>query len=236
MHGHSQHPADRQERMGCPVILTTIALQSLVGTVADGKWGPASRAALLARFVNTATPAITPGQLQAFADRLGVSLRQLAAVASVESSGGGFDAQGRPKILFERHVFHRLTKGRWSPSAFSNPARGGYGESSWEKLVFACGADPDAAFASASWGKFQVMGFHAEALGYASSFALALSTTVSEAAHYELLCRFIEANRLVTAMRAISADPKDCRAFARAYNGPAYAQNRYDEKLARAMR
>lgn len=211
-------------------------LQASIGTPADGRWGRASRKALLDRFTNMAASQITAGQLQVFADRLGVSLRQLAAVASVESSGSGFDAAGRPKILFERHVFHRLTKGRWSPGAFSDPQRGGYGESSWDKLAFACGADPSAAFASASWGKFQVMGFHAEALGFASSFALALSTVASEAAHYELLCRFIEANNLVGPMRAISADPRDCRAFARAYNGPAYAANNYDQKLAGVMR
>lgn len=212
------------------------ALQREIGTAADGIWGPASRAALLDRFTNRNAPAISDGQLQAFADRLGVSLRQLAAVASVESSGGGFDAQGRPKILFERHVFHRLTQGRFSPASFSDPKFGGYGESSWEKLAFACGRDPAAAFASASWGKFQVMGFHAAALGFPSSFALAVSTTASEAAHYELLCRFIEVNKLAAPMRAISADPRDCRAFARAYNGSDYARNRHDEKLARAMR
>ena len=216
--------------------ITIPELQRQIGTNADGIWGPASRAALVARFVNRAAAAITPGQMQGFADRLGVSLRQLAAVASVESSGGGFDAAGRPKILFERHVFHRRTDGRWTPAAFSNPQRGGYGEGSWKKLAFACGRDPDAAFASASWGKFQVMGFHADALGYSSSFALALSTTVSEAAHYDLLCQFIEVNGLALPMRAISVDSRDCRAFALAYNGPAYAQNSYDVKLAKAMR
>lgn len=211
-------------------------LQRTIGTAPDGIWGPASRAALLARFVNRQAAAITPGQMQAFADRLGVSLRQLAAVASVESSGGGFDKAGRPKILFERHVFHRRTAGRWTPSSFSNPQHGGYNENSWEKLALACGRDPAAAFASASWGKFQIMGFHSDLLGFSSSFALALSTTVSEAAHYELLCRFIERSGMVEAMREISIDPRDCRAFARAYNGPAFARNSYDVKLSRAMR
>lgn len=216
--------------------MSVTSLQTAIGTQVDGHWGPASRAALLDKFTNRNAPAITPGQMQAFADRLGVSLRQLAAVAELESRGSGFDAQGRPKILFERHVFHRLTKGRFSPASFSDPKFGGYSESSWEKLALACGRDPAAAFASASWGKFQVMGFHAAALGFPSSFALAVSTTASEAAHYELICRFIEVNKLAVPMRAISADPRDCRAFARAYNGADYARNRYDDKLARAMR
>lgn len=211
-------------------------LQKAIGTAPDGKWGPASRAALLDHFTNKSAPAITPGQEQVIADRLSVSLRQLRAVAQVESSGSGFDNQGRPKILFERHYFHRLTDGKWSPAIFSDAKAGGYGDDSWNKLLAAAGRDPDAAFASCSWGQFQVMGAHWKALGYASPFALAASTVKDQAGHYELLTRFIERNNLKGAMAAISTDPEDCRAFARAYNGPAYAKGRYHEKLARAMK
>jgi hypothetical protein len=212
------------------------ALQRAIGTDADGKWGPASRAALLDKFTNRGAPSITPGQMQAFADRLSVSLRQLAAVADVESGGAGFDAKGRPKILFERHWFHRITNGRFSPATFSYPLRGGYDIDSWDKLISACAKAPDAAFASASWGKFQVMGGHWEALRYSSPFAMAASAVTGEAAHYDMLCRFIEANNLQDEMRALSPDPNDCRAFARAYNGAAYTENQYHLKLARKMR
>lgn len=212
------------------------ALQKAIGTDADGRWGPASRAALLDKFTNTAAPAASDGQMQAFADRLGVSLRQLAAVAAVESSGGGFDKLGRPKILFERHFFHRLTGGKWSPMSFSLAQAGGYSEDSWDKLLAACGRDPDAAFSSCSWGRFQVMGAHWLSLGYSSPYALAQSTVTGEAAHFDLLCRFIERNNLAGAMRAISADPEMCRAFARSYNGPAYAKGGYHLKLAKAMK
>lgn len=211
-------------------------LQKAIGTAPDGKWGPASRAALLDHFTNKSAPAITPGQEQVIADRLSVSLRQLRAVAQVESSGSGFDDQGRPKILYERHLFHRLTAGKWSPAPFSMKNDGGYDQSSWDKLLAACGRDPDAAFGSCSWGQFQVLGLHWKALGYASPFVLAASTVKDQAGHYELLARFIERNNLKGAMAAISTDPEDCRAFARAYNGPAYAKGRYHEKLARAMK
>lgn len=211
-------------------------LQRAIGTTPDGQWGPASRAAMLDKFTNKSAPAITPGQMQAFADRLGVSLRQLAAVARVESSGGAFDEWGRPKILYERHKFHGLTGGKWSVTFWSNPQRGGYGEHSWDKLLMACGKDPDAAFSSCSWGKFQVMGMHWKALGYSSPYALAQSTVTAEAAHYDLLARFIERNNLAQAMRSISTDPEDCRAFARAYNGKDYAAGAYHLKLAKAMK
>lgn len=211
-------------------------LQTAVGATVDGVFGPKSRAAVLAAFTNRNAPAVTPAEIATFADRLGCTEKQLRAVALVESSGGGFDPQGRPKILYERHLFHRLTEGRWSPAPFSQSAGGGYRESSWAKLLAACAHDPDAAFGAGSWGKFQVLGLHWSRLGYESSFALARSTVDSEAAHYELLLRYIFANGLADAMRAISIDPETCRAFAKGYNGPAYAKLGYHQKLARAMR
>lgn len=215
--------------------MTIAELQEAIGTPADGQWGRASREQLLAWFANPSAPAITVAELGAFATRLGCTVRQLAAMATVESSGNGFDRDGRPKILFERHYFHRLTDGKWSPSIFSDAVAGGYDLNSWVKLALACGRAPDAAFASASWGKFQVMGAHWHALGYASPFELAASTRAGEVAHYELLARFLEANGLTDELRALSRNADDCRAFAKAYNGPAYERNAYHTKLARAL-
>src|SRR6476619_7249178 len=67
---------------------------------------------------------------------IGSDDRTLRAVLQVETAGSGFMADGRPKILFERHVFHRLTGGQYdlvSPSV-SNPKAGGYNEDSYRKL------------------------------------------------------------------------------------------------------
>jgi hypothetical protein len=44
-------------------------------------------------------------------DRIDVDEDVIHAVIDVESSGSGFDKQGRPKMLFEPHIFHRLTSG-----------------------------------------------------------------------------------------------------------------------------
>lgn len=210
-------------------------LQALVGTTPDGAFGPASRAALVAHFTNLQAKAVTPADITIYAAKLGCTTKQLNAVAAVESAGGGFDKQGRPKILFERHIFHRLTDGKWSPAPFSQSAGGGYSESSWDKLGAACAKDPDAAFSSASWGRFQVMGMHWSKLGYASPYELAHSTVESEAAHFDLLARFILTFGLADELRALSRDPAGCVAFARAYNGSGYRQNKYDTKLAAAM-
>lgn len=201
----------------------------------DGLGGPRTRAAIADTLVNTKASAIDATEEATFAQRCGCALAQLRAVASVESSGGGFDLAGRPKILFERHVFHRLTEGRFSPALFSNRSAGGYEESSWLKLGLAACKDPMAAFQSASWGKFQIMGYHAARLGYADVLEMVWSLTRSEAAHYELLVRFILAEGLSDEMAAISAEPDDCRAFARRYNGAGYERNGYHLKIAAAF-
>lgn len=210
-------------------------LQKAIGAVPDGQWGPASRAALLAHFTDTTPMLVSTVEMQAVADMLGCTLKQIAAVASVESRGSGFDRYGRPKILYERHIFHRITGGGFSPASFSQQAYGGYGEDSWAKLALAAGKNPDAAFSACSWGRFQVMGMHWRTLGYASAFALAASCIGGEAGHFTLLARFIQANGLTDELRRISSNPADCAPFARAYNGADFKRNNYDTKLARAM-
>lgn len=201
----------------------------------DGLAGSATRAAIPSAFVNLNAPAITPAQEQAIADRLGCSLKQVRAVARVEAAGAGFDNSGRPKILFERHVMHRLTGGIYSKTSWSNPQWGGYSESSWDKLANAACADFWAAFASASWGKFQVMGENWKGMGYPSPHALAFSATRSEMAHYELFAGFIEMKKMKDALRAISTRPDDNRPFCRLYNGEDYERNNYHVKIAEAM-
>jgi hypothetical protein len=216
--------------------MNILELQAAVGAKVDGFWGDKSRKALLASFTNLAPPKLTSTDEARFATRLGVGVKQLRAVAAVESSGGGYDKSGKPKILYERHKFHRFTGGKWSVSTFSNSAGGGYNESSWDKLLGAVAVgDVDAAFMSCSWGKFQVLGEYWSDFGYASPFALAFSTVPSEAGHYELLCHYIEENHLADEMALLSSDPEKCRPFARAYNGKGYEQFKYHTKLAAAM-
>lgn len=202
----------------------------------DGLGGPATRAAIMAAFVNLEAPAVSDADIAAIAQTLGCTSQQIRAIAQVESAGGGFTNEGRPKILFERHYFHRLTEGRFGLQSFSNPRPGGYSESSWEKLCLAACQDPDAAFSSASWGKFQVMGAHWQKLDYRSPIAMAFTMTRSEADHYEALSRYIIRFGLVDAVRKLSTDPEDNRDFAKGYNGPGYRKFDYHTKLARAMR
>lgn len=218
--------------------------------VVDGLRGPSTRSALLNLFVNRSAPAVTPQDIAQIAASLGGTPRQLAAVAKVESAGGGWDDAGRLKCLYERHYFWRRL--RVIIPLLSNPAPGGYTidadrdgiNDSWEKVADAAMRSPVAAFESASWGKFQIMGAHASAdpkrkdqvvyQGNAIEFVWWLSR--SERNHYEALARYIEVNDLLHAFRSLSTDPDACRAFAKGYNGKGYEKGGYHRKLAEAMR
>jgi len=203
---------------------------------------PETRAAFMGIFANKRAPAVTPDEIAGFAKRLGGTVKQMQAVAAVESAGGGFLDTGQPKILWERHHFWKRLQ--LNMPLISNPKPGGYTNDannngindSWEKLTDAAMHAPSWAIESCSWGKFQVMGFWWEKLGYPSAIDYAWSMRESEAGHYEALVRYIQFNKLSGAFRALSTDPETCRAFAAGYNGAGYRKFDYHNKLARAMK
>lgn len=175
---------------------------------------------------------------------LGVEEAAVKAVASVESNGHGFikDATGVnvPKILFERHImFRRLRdftpiKSKDMAAKYPdivNESPGGYkgGLAEWERLDRAIKIDRVSALESASWGSFQIMGFHWKALGFNSVQEL-VNKAYTEEGQLDLFVRFVKASPNV--LRALKA--KDWVGVARAYNGPGYAVNKYDIKMKEA--
>jgi hypothetical protein len=162
----------------------------------------------------------------------------------VEAPRGPYDDDGRPSILYERHVADRNTVPprrfrRSHPDLFGDPyGRGGYGPYSaqYDKLAAACAVDPEAAFRACSWGAFQVLGENAEDLNYRSAYDMAKSLVISEAAHLDSFVRFVETNKLVDKFRQCRPnDPKSCRPFVSVYNGRGFRQFNYDVKLASAI-
>lgn len=193
-------------------------------------------------FVNLRAPALTLADKIAAAERLGVTVKHINMLLAVESGGRSFDNKGRPVILFEPHIFHRRTNGKWSPADFSyskwnaRPYPKSY-DGRWQQMEAAAVRDYDAALESASWGLFQVMGFHWRALGYASAYAFAEAMTTGEPAQLDAMLRYIEVNKLKSALQQCTAgSPNSCRAFAKGYNGASYEKNDYHTKLARALR
>jgi N-acetylmuramidase-like protein/putative peptidoglycan binding protein len=157
----------------------------------------------------------------------------LWSLLTVETRGFGFLTDRRPKILFERHIFHARTHGRFDRTApdLSNPQAGGYaagdGAGEHDRLARAMALDRGAALESASWGLGQVMGFNAVTAGYSDVEAMVSAFVVSEGEQLNGAARFIGSQ----AQLAEAAQTRDWKTFARLYNGSNYAKNQYDQKL-----
>lgn len=216
------------------------AYQRKVGLVDDGVAGPKTQAALqgydTSRYLKRK-------DLQQAAERLDVPLASVMAVNQVESRGEGFAANGRPVILFERHVMHQRLQANGMSLAEAdslaeqypglvNRKTGGYlgGTAEHQRLANAKQIHAAAALESASWGLFQIMGYHWQRLGYMDAQHFADTMGLSEAAQLDAFVSFIEADPALH--KALKA--RNWKQFARIYNGPNYAKNLYDVKLARA--
>lgn len=218
------------------------SLQMRAGLVADGIAGPKTIAALIGRDGDPRL--LSEADLVKATSRLGVQLAAIKAVNEVESRGRGFLDDGRPVILYERHVAYRQLGEQGMDldqadalakryPALINQVRGGYmgGAAEWARLAGALQiAPPSVAYAACSWGQFQIMGYHWQTLGYDSIEAFVAEMKRSEAAQLEAFCRFIEADPVLD--KALKA--RKWAAFAERYNGADYKANLYDVKLARA--
>lgn len=213
--------------------------QARYGLVVDGVAGPKT---MLALQVDGKSPGhLGMADLLRAAETLEVPLAAVRAVNEVESRGTGFLADGRPVILYERHIMYRQLRAaghdadalaRKYPNLI-NPERGGYagGAAEHMRLASAWQLDADCALASASWGLFQIMGFHWELLGFAKVRDFADAMRMSEGHQLDAFVRFVLADpALLRALRS-----RQWATFARLYNGPAYKDNLYDVKLARAF-
>lgn len=170
------------------------------------------------------------------AQKLGCERAALMAVAKVESNGNGFYSDGHPKILFEGHIFHRLTKGKFDLThptlSYPKWTKQYYGKTSAlerARLEAAAKLDRTAALMSTSWGTFQIMGFNYVPAGFRTLQAFINAMFRDANSHLEAFTSFILNNNLADELRDLRwAD------FARHYNGPGYAANKYDVKMAEA--
>lgn len=211
-------------------------IQRQNGLSADGIYGPQTLRAL------SQTDAVST--LAEAATLLGVDRASIQAIQAVESNGSGFLSDGRCTLLFERHIFYReLSQALGVATAkrqqalnpdICNPVTGGYlgGAREYPRWTKAQTIHPTAALRSASYGMFQIMGFNHGACGFADVFSFVAAMNQDEDQQLLAFCRFIKANKL---MHQALKD-RNWATFARLYNGPAYAKNQYDVKLAQAYR
>lgn len=174
--------------------------------------------------------------------RVGVGEDEIHAILDAETAGQGFDAKGRPRMLFEPHIFWKeLGVG----AARDEAARLGlawpkwkrdYPKDSYPRLLAAIalcerhGLGVEPALRSASWGLGQIMGFNCVAAGYPTARAMVEDFLDDEERHLDAMITFIIQSRLDGYLRA-----RDWKGFARGYNGPGFAKNGYDRTLARSF-
>lgn len=176
---------------------------------------------------------------------VGAEVAAVKAVCEVESRGKGFLADGRPKILFEGHVFWRQLekKGtdvkalaekkeyadilypKWTKIHYCLNSADEYG-----RLGRARAIDEEAALLSASWGLLQIMGFNHQSCGFATVGAFVEAQKRSEGEQLKAFCRFVASN---PKMKKALVERR-WAVFAELYNGSGYAANRYDTALAQA--
>jgi peptidoglycan hydrolase-like protein with peptidoglycan-binding domain len=183
---------------------------------------------------------LADGDISNAAEKLGVSSAHVRAVVEVEAKDSGFIGRYEndprlPKILFEAHIFSRHTNGKfnhshphissqkWDRSLYLGGVR------EYDRLREAATLDFQAAYSSASWGLFQIMGFNHEAAGYSTLLDFIGAQHISEGMQLDAGVNFIRDKKLHLALKK-----EDWAKFARTYNGPGYKENSYDEKLARA--
>lgn len=170
------------------------------------------------------------------ADKIGCNVAAIRAVAEVESSGSGFDLLGRPKTLFEGHIFYKLTKGRYYKShptlCYPKWTKQFYGKTrdvEWARLQTAIALDRTAALMSASWGTFQIMGNNYATCGFYSVDEFVEAQYESANRHLDCFTEFVLDRGLSDELRELRwAD------FARIYNGASFKLNNYDTKMANA--
>lgn len=233
-----------------------ISFQCKHGLTADGITGFRTWESLLfEKRDKDMDDSITNEDYERIAYLLDIEPASIKAIQEVETGGkGGFFAPGKPAILFEGHIFWNQLKKRglnpeqyikgnenilfpkWDKSHYKK------GLEEYTRLEQAKQINLEAAYCSASWGMFQIMGFNHGACGMKSVTDFVKMMSKSELSQLRLLAIFImsqKSNRipdnpslyLISALRA-----KDWANFARLYNGPQYAQNNYDTKIATAYK
>lgn len=199
--------------------------QALSGNQPDGVYGPLTNAALTMAHTTV---------LADSASLLDVDVRALKALLTVETVGRGFYQTGMPKILLERHYVYKLASDAQRDALTGDvcdPTPGGYvgGLGEWTRFDKVAAVSLDLAVQSCSWGLAQIMGIQCDRLGL-TPIAWMIRNATNEDKQLDCFGRYLHSNdALREALRRC-----DWPEVARLYNGPDYAKNAYDKKLADA--
>lgn len=184
---------------------------------------------------------LTDARIAEIARENGIHPAALLAVKLIESgTESGFLDSGKPQILFEGTVFYKYLKAnvksldidklcaqypniiypKWDKSKYLG------GEKEWTRLEQARQINVKYANYAASWGMFQVMGFNYKSCGCESINEFVEKMSASQEQQLRLTLNFLKHSNLIVPLQK-----RQWATFARGYNGPGFAKNRYHIKL-----
>ena len=184
---------------------------------------------------------LTDARIAEIARENGIHPAALLAVKLIESgTKSGFLDSGKPQILFEGHVFYKYLKAnvksldmnklcaqypnivypKWDRSKYFG------GEKEWTRLEQARKINLKYANYAASWGMFQVMGFNYKTCGCKSIDEFVEKMCTSQEQQLLLTLNFLKNSNLIVPLQK-----RQWATFAKGYNGPGFAQNKYHIKL-----
>ncbi len=192
-------------------------------------------------------PSVTRADLEAAAQTLNVEVAAIRAVAQVEAGGAPFAPNGAPIIRYELHLLKgEIEKAQGAGVAAGyqrthpylcndyQAGRGFHGggqPNEWSMLYNAMilRGQKESALRSASYGKYQVMGFNFSDGRWGSVSAFTSDMFVSEGQQLKAFLGYVQTHHLVGFMQR-----HDWASFANGYNGSSYADNNYDGQMAAA--
>ena len=184
---------------------------------------------------------LTDARIAEIARENGIHPAALLAVKLIESgTKSGFLDSGKPQILFEGHVFYKYLKAnvksldmnklcaqypnivypKWDKSKYFG------GEKEWTRLEQARKINLKYANYAASWGMFQVMGFNYKTCGCKSIDEFVEKMCTSQEQQLLLTLNFLKNSNLIVPLQK-----RQWATFAKGYNGPVVARNKYHIKL-----
>lgn len=184
---------------------------------------------------------LTDARIAEIARENGIHPAALLAVKLIESgTKSGFLDSGKPQILFEGQVFYKYLKAnvksldmnklcaqypnivypKWDRSKYFG------GEKEWTRLEQARKINMKYANYAASWGMFQVMGFNYKTCGCKSIDEFVEKMCTSQEQQLLLALNFLKNSNLMVPLQK-----RQWATFAKGYNGPGFAQNKYHIKL-----
>ena len=184
---------------------------------------------------------LTDARIAEIARENGIHPAALLAVKLIDSgTKSGFLDSGKPQILFEGHVFYKYLKAnvksldmnklcaqypnivypKWDKSKYFG------GEKEWTRLEQARKINMKYANYAASWGMFQVMGFNYKTCGCKSIDEFVEKMCTSQEQQLLLTLNFLKNSNLIVPLQK-----RQWATFAKGYNGPGFAQNKYHIKL-----